>query len=135
MRVSKPTPLLRVVFCSILSIVAILSTIGGYYSLPASTGVVYHQHAHSPFSYQANHAHFPLTFYSTLISESAEEEVDEDSQEDEIREVSANAPFVLLVSCHTFVKTVALPRLRQAVLNRKTVFLFILYHSWKSFLC
>ena len=105
MRVSKPAPLLRVVFCSILSIVAILSTIGGYYSLPESTGVVYQKHAHSPFSYQANHAHFPLTFHSTLISESAEEEVDEDSQEDEVRDAPANAPFIQFVSPHTFVKT------------------------------
>lgn len=140
MRVSKLAPLLRVVFCSILSVIAACYSIGGFYSIPEPTGDFYHQKGHSPLSYHSNHAHFPFAFYSTLLTECAEEEIDEeeevddDVQEDNIHVAPINAPFVALVSYRTLSKQVALPRLRQAVLNRKAVFLFILYHSWKSFL-
>ncbi len=135
MMILQPYSLFKVVFCGILGIVATFYAIGGCYSLPESTGVVHHEHSHSPLSYHSNHAHFPFNFHFTLITESAEEEVDEDTREDEIQSSPVHAAFVALVSYRTLSKKMALPRLRQAVLNRKSVFLFILYHSWKSFLC
>lgn len=137
MRVSELTPLLRAVFWSIISVVAACCSIGGFYTLPNPTGSVYYTQDHNPLSYHSNHTHFPFTFYSTLITECAEEEVDEeeDHQEDKIQGVSRNSVFVTFFSYRIFSKKVTLPRLRQAVLNRKSVFLFILYHSWKSFLC
>lgn len=135
MRILQPNSLFKVVFCSILSVVATFYSIGGCYSLPESTGVVHYEHSHSPLSYQSNHAHFPFSFYFTLITECSEEEVDEDTQEDEIQGAPVHAAFIALFSYRTLSKKMVLPRLRQAVLNRKGVSLFILYHSWKSFLC
>lgn len=135
MKFPQPYSLFKVVFCSILSVVATFYSIGGCYSLPESTGVVHYEYAHSPLSYHSNHAHFPFNFNFTLISEYSEEEVDEDTQEDEIQGAPVHTAFIALVSYRTLSKKVLLPRLRQAVLNRKGVSLFILYHSWKSFLC
>ncbi|WP_373553120.1 hypothetical protein [Haliscomenobacter sp.] len=135
MKVLQPDNLFRVIFCSILGIVATFYSIGEGYSLPEPTGVDRYEFSHVPLSYHSNHAHFPFTLYSILLTECAEEEVDEDTQEDEIQGAPVNAAFVVLVSHHTLSKKMILPRLRQAVLNRKGVFLFILYHSWKSFLC
>ncbi|HPH18844.1 MAG TPA: hypothetical protein PLE32_08710 [Haliscomenobacter sp.] len=136
MKVLQPGSLFRVIFCSILGIVATFYSIGGsYYSTPESAGVVHYERFHSPLSYHSNHAHFPFNFYFTLITECAEEEVDEDTREDKIQGNPAHSAFVALVSYRTLSKKMILPRLRQAVLNRKGVSLFILYHSWKSFLC
>ncbi|AEE49785.1 hypothetical protein [Haliscomenobacter hydrossis] len=135
MKVLQPDSLFRVIFCSILGIVATFYSIGGGYSFPESAGVVHFERSHSPLSYHSNHTHFPFTFHFTLITACAEEEVDEDTQEDEIQGAPVHAAFFVLVSHRTLSKKMILPRLRQAVLNRKGVFLFILYHSWKSFLC
>ena len=130
----QPDNLFRFIFYSILGIVTTFYSIGGGYSLPEQTGVVPHESSHSPLSVHSNHAHFPFNFCFTLITESAEEEVDEDHPEDEIQGNPIHAAFVAVVSYRILSKKIILPRLRQDVLNRKGVFLFILYHSWKSFL-
>lgn len=135
MKILQLDSLYRIIFCSILGIVATIYSIGEFYSLPEPTGVGHYEYSHSALSYHSNHAHFPFSFYSTLITACAEEEVDEDTREDKIQGPPVHAAFVPLVSYRTLSKKMILPRLRQAVLNRKGVFLFILYHSWKSFLC
>ena len=133
MRVFKPNNLLKVVACSILSAVVALYLNGGFYSFQEPAGFVWNHHTHSSLFFHSNHTHFPPNFSFSLIVESFEE-IDDDNQENEAPEASLNAFTFPSLPNNIAVKQVIIPSLRQLVLNRKSVLLFILYHSWKSFL-
>ncbi|WP_421794425.1 hypothetical protein [Haliscomenobacter sp.] len=133
MRVFKPNSLLRAVACSILSVVTALFLSGGFYSFQEPAGFVWNHHPHSSLSFHSNHTQFPPNFSLSLIVETFEE-IDDDNQENENLEASVNAFAFTLLPNQIAVKQVIIQSLRQIVLNRKSVLLFILYHSWKSFL-
>lgn len=133
MEVSKPNKLLKAVSCSILSLVAGFYLIGGFFSLQEPMGFLWNNHTHSSVSFHSNHSHFPLNFFSVLINESVEE-TEDDVHESKAVAVQASESFFPLPAYNIPLKQVALPSLRQVVLNRPSVLLFILHHSWKSFL-
>lgn len=133
MRVSKPNNLLKAVACSILCVVTALYLSGGFYSFQEPSGFVWNHHTYPSLSFQSNHTHFPTSFNFSLIAE-AFEEIDDDNQESETQEASVNAFAFASLPCNIAVRQITIPSLRQLVLNRKSVLLFILYHSWKSFL-
>lgn len=133
MKVSKPNDLLKAAACNVLSVLAALYLIGGFYSFQEPTGFVWNNHTHSSLSYHSTHHQFPLHFFSSLITESVEE-IDDDVHESKTLAAPGNEPFCAFSAYEIPVKQVALPQLRQLVLNRPSVLLFILYHSWKSFL-
>ena len=134
MRVSEPNKLLKAVAFSILGVVAALYISGGSYSFQEPAGFVWNKHIHAPVSCHSTHHHYPINFFSALISETVEEIDDDDNQESKKAAVKASEAFFTLPAYYIPSKKVVLPRLRQLVLNRPSVLLFILYHSWKSFL-
>ena len=133
MKISKPNKLLKAVSYSFFSLLAGFYLIGGFYSLQEPTESVWENHTHTSLSFHSNHSHFPLNFFSALISESVEE-TEDDVHESKPVAVQVSESFFPLPAYNIPLKQVALPSLRQAVLNRPSVLLFILHHSWKSFL-
>lgn len=133
MRISKPNDLLKTAASSILSVLAVLYLIGGFSSIQEPTGSVWNNHTHSSLSYYSTHHQVPLNFFSSLITESVEQ-IDDDVQESKTFAAATKEPFSAFIAFDIPAKQVTSPRLRQAVLNRPSVLLFILYHSWKSFL-
>lgn len=123
---------MKVAASSALSVLAALYLIGGFCSIPEPTGSAWNNH-HSSLSYSSAHHQSPFSFVSTLITESVEQ-IDDDVQESKTLAAEVNAPFAALSVYEIPAKQVASPHLRQVVLNRPSVLLFILYHSWKSFL-
>lgn len=133
MQVFNPNNLMKAAASSILSVLAALYLIGAFYSIQEPIGFAWNNHTHSSLSYYSTHHQSPLSFFSTLITESVEQ-IDDDVQESKTYAAQANTPFVALPVHEIPAKQVASPHLRQVVLNRPSVLLFILYHSWKSFL-
>lgn len=132
MQVFNPNNLLKAAASSILSVLAALYLIGGFL-VQEPIGFAWNNHTHSSLSYYSTHHQSPLNFFSTLITESVEQ-IDDDVQESKPFATQANEPFIALSVYEIPAKQIASPRLRQVVLNRPSVLLFILYHSWKSFL-
>lgn len=132
MQVFNLNYLMKVATSGALSVLAALYLIGGFCSTPESTGFAWNNH-HSSLTYSSAHHQSPFSFFSTLITESVEQ-IDDEVQESKTLAVQANAPFAALPVHEIPAKQVASPHLRQIVLNRPSVLLFILYHSWKSFL-
>lgn len=133
MRISKPNDLLKAAASSILSVLAALYLIGGFSLIQEPTGFVSNNHTHSSLNYYSTHHQFPFNFFSSLITESVEQ-IDDDVQESKTFAAATKEPFSDFIAFDIPAKQVTSPRLRQAVLNRPSVLLFILYHSWKSFL-
>lgn len=124
---------MNAIACSILTVVTALYLSGGFCSFQEPAGFAWHNDTHSSLSFQANHTQFPPNFNLSLIVETFEE-IDDDNEENEPLEASLNAFVFTSLPNKIALKQATIQSLGQLSFNQKPVPLFILYHSWKSFI-